>query len=154
MPIKIMWTHKWEGPKRGKIDGIQILHGYYCITCCWCDKGSVCKYRKGSVFHNFSVTLHRFFEYKLHIKLPHWLYINKESIDLSGADLCPFHKSQRYTCWDCKHSRGDHSCEFNYSERKHLDPESDPDWHGRGRCGSFDPQPWCFDWDRHTGKRI
>lgn len=134
-----------------KISGIKITHGYYCSSSCYCDCKNKCKYRKGFMFHNWSVDVHRFFEYYFHIKLPHMLYINKEYTDLSGTTKCPFAKSRRYTCWDCKYQCGLEKCSIPYNERKRF--EQIPEWAG-GKCGSFEKCEWADDWDRDTGKRI
>lgn len=107
--------------------------------------------RKGFKFHNWSVNIHRFFEYHFHIKLPHLIYINKEYTDLSGTTKCPFHKSRYYTCWDCKHQRGLEECNIPYKERKRIEQ---PDEWGCGRCGSFEKSKFADNWDKNTGKII
>jgi hypothetical protein len=159
--FKIRFTHDIDNPdkeKRKKITGIDIRHGYYCLDSTWCDCRRKCKYAKGGFkFHNFSVEMHRFFEYRLHIKLPHLLYIGKKDTSLSGTTKCPFHKSRHYTCWDCIYSNGciDGGCsneqyhKATYEESRSTDKE----WK-HGKCKFFEATPWSDKWDRDTGEWI
>jgi hypothetical protein len=126
--------------KRKKITGLTIWYGLSCLDACWCDCGQKCKYGKsGYWYHNFSVRLHTFFEYKLHIKLPHLLYIGRKSEIISGTEKCPFRKSKRLTCWDCKYGYGRCGCRnekyhnSSYEESKSDDPE----W-PHGKCKFFE----------------
>lgn len=57
---------------------IHITIGYDCGDSCYCDKAKICKHRGRYKFHNFSVSLHTFFEYRLHIKLPYLIYIGRK----------------------------------------------------------------------------
>ena len=76
---------------------LHITIGYECGDGCYCDKYKKCKYKsKWHKFHNISVKIHKFFEYRLHIKLPHLIYIDQKWERLSGTDKCPFHKSRFY----------------------------------------------------------
>lgn len=146
--------------KRNKITGIRITHGYQCSSACCCDCASKCKYRKGFKFHNWSVGVHRFFEYKLHIKLPHWLYINKHWTDLSGTTKCPFKKERRYSCHNCKYQAGyDIDCKgiCGNKERYRLIEE------GRGmelyiqgqyHCKLFEKNEWADKYNKDTGEKI
>lgn len=93
--------------ERNKITGINIYHGFYCLIAYKCPNGNKCKYRRANVFHNFSVNVHRWFEYKLKIKLPHLIYINKYSTDLSGTITCPYGMPREESCWRCKYGLGE-----------------------------------------------
>jgi len=145
--------------KRNRIKGIVIRHDYYCYSSCWCDCRDKCKYSKGGFrFHNFSVAVHRFFEYRLHIKLPYLLHISKLHTDLSGTTTCPFNKTRRYTCWDCEYSDGniDGMClneERNNTPIKEREC-NDPVWGNHGKCKFFEKTEWTDDWDEETGKHI
>lgn len=156
--FKIQFTHdimNKDPEKRKKITGIHVIHGYHCLDSCWCDCGHKCKYRKGFKFHNFSVAVHRFFEYRLHIELPHLFYIGKCITNLSGTAKCPFHKSRRYTCFDCKYQYGDRNCsneKYHNASWKESRPD-DPEW-SNGKCKFFEKNEWADDWDRKTGKRF
>ena len=84
----------------------------------------MCKYGKSFYkLHNFSVELHRFFEYRLHIKLPYLIYVDKKWKRLSGTDKCPYNKSRNYTCWDCKYQAGIEECSIPYDDRKQNIPK-------------------------------
>lgn len=161
--IKIFFTHdilNRDPEKRKKITGIMILHGYHCMNSCYCDCASKCKYRKGYKFHNWSVAVRRFFEYKLHIKLPHLLYINKKSTDLSGTTKCPFKKERMYSCHNCKyHSGFDEYMKglCGNQERNRLNKEGKWREHylpGELRCKFFEKNEYADNWDRNTGERI
>ena len=134
-----------------KISGINITHGYHCRSSCYCDCKNKCKYKNGFRFHNWSVSVHNYFEYHFHIKLPHLLYIGKEYTDLSGTTKCPFHKSRRYDCYTCKHQCGFRECNIPYNERKEIDQSTECN---RYICGSFEKCEWADDWDKNTGKMI
>lgn len=146
--------------ERNKITGIKITHGYHCSISYCCDCGRKCKYRKGFKFHNWSVSVHRFFEYRLNIKLPHWLYINKEYTDLSGTTKCPFKKERRYTCFDCKYHAGfdeymNGLC--GNKERHHLIKEGrydECDVPDKAYCKFFEKSEWADKWDKNTGEKL
>jgi len=144
--------------KRKRITGIDIRHGYNCRASTWCNCSNKCKHKSNYKFHNWSVRVHRFFEYKLHIKLPHLLYIGKHSVDLSGTTKCPFNKSRYYTCWDCKYSDCDPDGVCLNEERNNTPVEErkiiDPDWGEYGKCKFFEKSEWADNWDRNTGERI
>ena len=142
-----------ENPR--KITGINITCGYHCGSHCWCDKGSKCKYRKGFVFHNWSVNVHNWFYWKFNIKLPHWIYIGKRYTDLSGTIKCPFRKSRRYTCYDCEYLYGERGCiNKNYRNTSWEESRSnDPEWDS-GKCKFFEKNSWADNWDKNTGERI
>lgn len=144
--------------KRKKIKGITITHGYNCLSSCWCDCQAKCKYKSKYTFHNFSVNVHRFFEYRLHIKLPHLIYIQRKSVDLSGTTKCPFKKGRRYTCWDCKYTDGQiHGYCLN---KKYINSTieerkcNDSNWKSPGRCKFFEKGEFADSWDRKTGEHI
>lgn len=85
-----------------KIDGIDITIGYHCYNC-RCPQYNTCKYRKSfHGLHMMRYNVHRFFERRLHIKLPYVLNIHKLSSDLSGTTTCPHNEPRRYSCYDCK----------------------------------------------------
>lgn len=126
--------------KRKKITGLTIFYGIDCLDGCWCNCAQKCKYRKGGYwYHNWSVRLHTFFEYKLNIKLPHLLYLGKRSERLSGTSKCPFHKSKHLTCWDCKYAIGMDRCtNEKYHNASYEESKSDdPDW-PYGKCKFFE----------------
>lgn len=148
-----------ENIDTGKIKGITITHGYYCRKAYCCNCGKKCKYRKNFTYHNFSVSVHRFFEYRLHIKLPHLLYIHKFSTDLSGTTRCPFGKSRAYSCHDCVHCGGELLRDCFHPERSKMSLEEikktsevdDKDW-GNLRCTLFEKTSWADNYDKDTGK--
>lgn len=161
--FKIIWSRDVfaDTPeKRNKIRGIHIFCGYHCYIAYDCDCGRKCKYRKNfTKLHNFSVRIHRFFEYRLHIKLPHLLYISKDSNDMSGTILCPFKKPRRYTCYDCKSCAGvdeniDTIC-INKERRKLFEEkrgkEAYNDDYTRAHCEFFDKVDYADDYDKRTG---
>ena len=128
---------------------IHINVGYKCGDELHCNMRKKCKYRaKWYKLHNISVEIHRFFEYRLHIKLPHLLYIGQRWERLSGTDKCPFHKSRNYTCYDCKYICGDLCRECSCKERtdtpynERLTVENE--W-GK-QCGYFEKCEWADDY--------
>lgn len=155
--FKITWSRNClNNPE--KITGIKIIHGYQCSSACYCGYAKICKYRKGFKFHNFSVAVHRFFEYRLHIKLPHLLYINKRWTDLSGTTKCPYKKDRLYTCWDCVYCDGnvDGIClnpKRGTATKKELEV-IDVYWGNHHRCGLFKKNEWADNWDKNTGERF
>lgn len=136
------------------LEVIKILHiniGYNCGDGLYCDKYKKCKYRaKWYKLHNMSVKIHRFFEYRLHIKLPHLIYIGQKWERLSGTDKCPFHKSRHYSCYDCKYIGGEWLRDCSCSERiktYYKDRKPDiyiEDW-GK-RCAYFEKNEWADDY--------
>lgn len=113
MYLKISFSHNLMAKtkeERKKITGINIYHGFHCLIAYKCPYGNKCKYRKANVFHNWSVSVHRFFQYHLKIKLPHLIYINKYSTDLSGTITCPHSMPREENCWRCKYGLGE-KCE-------------------------------------------
>lgn len=108
-----------DATKRNKVTGVDITYGYTCQRAHECDCGEKCKYRKYCKFHNWSVAFHRFFEYRLHTKLPHLLYIKKSYTDLSGTTKCPFNKPRMYSCCDCKFNAGYMCSNENYIKSKY-----------------------------------
>lgn len=157
--FKIKWMRDLfnnDPTKRKKIKGLSITIGYRCSDACWCDCASKCKYRKGFGFHNFSVRLHDFFQYRLHIKLPHFLYVDKESNHLSGTEMCPYQKSRRYTCWDCKYSLGNGCGNKQYRDSTWEESHDfeDPEWHNTGKCKFFEKDEFADNYDRKTGEII
>ena len=91
-------------PKDKRYSKVIITCGYNCEDSCYCDKAKQCKYKSSHRYHNFIVNFHNFFKYKLHIELPHLIYIQKEYKQLSGTKKCPFNKSRHYTCSHCAYS--------------------------------------------------
>lgn len=158
--IKIFFTHdilNRDPEKRKKITGIMILHGYHCMNSCYCDCALKCKYRKGYKFHNWSVAVHRFFEYKLHIKLPHFLYINKKSTDLSGTTKCPFKKERMYSCYDCKYQHGmDEYMHGLCNNKQYGNASYEESRHPTNPCVCkfFEKNEYADNWDRNTGEKI
>lgn len=135
---------------------IHIKIGYKCGDGLHCDKYRKCKYRaKWYKLHNISVDIHRFFEYRLHIKLPHLISIGQNWVRLSGTNKCPFHKSRYYDCYDCKYIGGsllrDCTCkernETPYKERLYIENE----W-GRA-CGYFEKCNWADNYKTENIRR-
>lgn len=131
---------------------IHITIGYDCGDSCYCDKAKICKHRGRYKFHNFSVSLHTFFEYRLHIKLPYLIYIGQKWERLSGTDKCPYHKSRNYTCHDCKFVGGELLRDCYCTERTNtnyndLKPDIETkDW-GK-QCAYFEKCEWADDYLR------
>jgi len=129
---------------------LHINIGTECGDRLHCDKYKQCKYKSNYTFHNLSVSIHRFFEYRLHIKLPHLLYIGKRYERLSGTDKCPFHKSRYYSCYDCKYPCGDllRECgrkdKVNTPYKERLPDIDTEDW-GK-RCAYFEKCKWADDY--------
>lgn len=138
--------------KGNRVTGIHITYGCVCNSYCYCDCRNKCKYKNGFNFHNWSIEVRRFFEYNLHIKLPNLLYISKEYIDLSGTEKCPFHRSRRYTCADCKYQLGLRNCSIPFYERKEI--KEPTEWGEHYLCGSFEKCDWADNLDKDTGKMI
>lgn len=143
-----------------KPHNINITHGYNCLDGTYCDCRSKCKHRSGYKFHNWSVNLHRFFEYRLHIKLPHFLYIGKQNAWLSGTTKCPFKKPRRYTCNHCKF-QGGYDEDFNglcsNKEYIQLNKEGRSKEHnveGQSYCKFFEKDEWADKYDKDTGETI
>lgn len=139
---------------------ITITHGYNCIDVFNCDCGYKCKYRSNYNFHNWRVRVHRFFEYRLHIKLPYFLYISRESARLSGTTKCPFKIPRKYTCSDCKYHDGydeDLNGLCNNEEYISLNKEGRAMEHyieGEEHCKFFDKNEWADKYDKNTGEII
>jgi hypothetical protein len=129
---------------------LYINIGYECGDRLHCDKHKQCKYKGSYKFHNLSVSLHRFFEYRWHIKLPHLLYIGKKWERLSGTDKCPFYKERYYSCYDCNYVGGDLLKECNCKERietpykERLQDVETKDWDKR--CAYFEKCAWADDY--------
>lgn len=143
-----------------KPHNITITHRYNCMDGIECDCRSKCKHRGGYKFHNWSVSVHRFFEYRLHIKLPHLLYICKKDAHLSGTTKCPFNKPRRYTCSHCKF-QGGYDEDFNglcsNEEYIRLNKEGRSKEHnveGQSYCKFFEKDEWADKYDKDTGETI
>lgn len=141
--------------KQRRITGLIITIGYRCSDSCWCDCASKCKYNKGYSYNNLSVRVHSFFQYRLNIKLPHLLYISRESRNFSGTEMCPHHKSRYYTCWDCSYctGRGCSNKQYRESTWEEAHDSDDPDWHHTGRCKFFEKHELADNWDKKNGER-
>lgn len=142
--------------KKGKITGISIYHGYHCGTYFKCPHGQTCKYRKAHTFHNLSVKIHRWFELYLHIKLPHWFYMNKRYTDLSGTTKCPHSMHRFYTCYNCIFQEGDRGCE-NKSRLKFIEEFgylASEDEKNPYICKFFLKNEWADNYDKNTGRTI
>lgn len=159
--FKIHFMHNMMGEtpeERNKITGICIICGYECWDNQYCDCANKCKYKPRFTFHNWSVAVRRFFERKLHIKLPCWLYINKQHTYLSGTTKCPYHKERIYTCGHCKYQAGyDENLEglCGNEERLRLGREgrmAEISDYGKGRCKLFEKADWADKYDKKTGE--
>ena len=141
--------------ERKKITGIHIRYGYYC-NCFDCEHRHKCKYRKSCKFHNWSVNVHRFFEYKLHIKLPNWLYIDKLFTDLSGTTTCPFNMPRQYACYVCKYQAGyDEYMKGLCSNKDYINSTwSESHIDGSSHCKFFEKNDWADKYDKKTGEVI
>lgn len=129
---------------------IRIKIGYECGDALHCNMRNKCKYRaKWYKLHNLQVSIHRFFEYHLHIKLPYLIHVRQEWKRLSGTKKCPFGKSRCYTCYDCKFSSGCIDGECLCKERRetpykeHIIRETE--W-GK-QCGYFEKSKWADDYN-------
>ena len=142
--MRITWIRDWlnlDPEKRKRIKGVQIQYGLYCRNAYQCNCSSKCKYRHSGVwFHNMSVGIRQFFQYRLHIKLPCPVYICKKSADLSGTVKCPFQKPRLYTCWDCQWCSCDVDGPCLHPDYNGTTKTYDnPDWGSHHRCVLFDP---------------
>ena len=120
---------------------------YECGDYLHCDKSKQCKYKpRFYKLHNLSVKIHRFFEYRLHIKLPYLIRIYQTWKRLSGTSKCPYHKSRYYDCYDCKYVSGELFRECSCKERinapcnERLSPIK-TEW--GYRCAYFKKCPWA-----------
>ena len=165
--LKIFWNRNILGntpEERKKITGLCITCGYHCYISCRCDCGKKCKYRKNFTgIRNLSVRIHRFFEYRLKIKLPYWISLIKESNDMSGTTMCPYNKPRRHTCYDCKHCAGvdedfDTICNnedsINLSKEGRWWKECRIDDETRANCKFFEPVEYADDYNPKTGSVI
>ena len=144
----------------GNFHWITITHGYYCLDSSYCDCRNKCKHSRGFKFHNWSVNVRRFFQYRLHIKLPHILYIGKKDAWLSGTTKCPFNKPRRYTCNHCKFQGGydeDLNGLCSNEEYIRLNKEGRSMEHyveGQSYCKFFEKDEWADKYDKDTGETI
>lgn len=143
----------------GEIHWITITHGYYCLDSIHCNCRDKCKHCRGSFrFHNWSVDVHSFFRYRLHIELPRILYIGKKDAWLSGTTKCPFGKSRLYTCWQCNYCGGDPDGTCLNPKRDTMPIEdlkvNDIEWGDAPRCSLFDKSEWANRYDKNTGETI
>lgn len=149
--MKVPWN-KWSRV-------IQIRFGYRCGDM-YCDCASKCKYKTGTRLHNLSVTVRRFFEYRLRIKLPKFFIFYKEWSRLSGTIKCPFRKQRIYTCADCKFQAG-YDEYYNglcgNTEYIRLNKEGRSSEHyvdGRSYCKFFEKNDRADKYNIKTGKTI
>ena len=111
-----------------------IKTGYECMDQSDCDKKCKCKYSCKS--NKFFMNIHSFLKNNLHIKLPRLISFSKLNVQLSGTELCPYHKSRNYTCWDCKYQSNLYECKIMSYDRKDYIPKDG--WSKCSRCGSFE----------------
>lgn len=134
---------------------IHIKIGYKCGDNLHCDMRKKCKYRpKWYKLHNMSINIHRFFDYRLHIKLPHLFFISQRWERLSGTKKCPYHKSRNYTCFDCKYVGGN-LCRECYNKERNDTPydkriRKETEW--GSQCGYFEKCEWADDYKGNSGK--
>lgn len=138
--------------KRKKIKGLIITIGRRCLSSCYCNKASKCRYKRGHKFNNAIVNFRRIIRIKFGIDLPQIIFIGPHDVDLSGTTKCPYHMPRRYTCWDCQNAYGMDNCRIPFRERKPVTEEANP-W-ACGICGSYVPNQWAGSWDRKTGEHI
>lgn len=127
---------------------IRIQTGLECGDRLKCSYREKCKKyaNRSYILHNMKVDIRDFFEYRLHIKLPHIpIYVEKKYARLSGTKSCPFNLPRNYTCYDCKWIGGD-------MLRDCLSPRTDPkeyppdEWHRNGQCKYFEKCSWADDY--------
>lgn len=133
---------------------ITITHGYYCLDSARCDRKSKCKHGVGFKYHNWSVKVHKFFRYRLHIKLPYILYIGKEDAWLSGTTKCPFNKPRRYTCRHCKFKDGWVCFNEDYIRLNKEGRSEEHEVEGQSYCKFFEKNEWADKYDKNTGETI
>lgn len=145
----------------GEIYWISITNGYNCMDSTDCNCRDKCKYCRISFrFHNWSAKVHNFFEYRLHIKLPHILYIGKKDTWLSGTTKCPFNKPRRYTCYHCKSHGGFDEyygglCSNEDYIRLNKEGRSMEHYvEGQSYCKFFEKDEWADKYDKNTGETI
>lgn len=138
--------------KRKKIKGLIITIGRRCLSSCYCNKASKCRYKKGHKFNNAIVRFRNFIYRKFKINLPQIIFIGPHDVDLSGTTKCPYHMPRRYTCWDCQNAYGMDNCRIPFRDRKPLIEETDG--FSSQICGSYVPNQWADSWNRKTGEHI
>lgn len=158
IPYRDLMNHDSE--KRKKIKGFIIECGYSCNNSCWCPHGNKCRYKSKYRWHNFSVSVSRFFELHLHIRFHFPVYFQKHSVDLSGTTKCPHQVPRMYTCHDCEYSRGYSGCgnevrhamikNGKYSE---IEYPIDDFVHSRV-CKLFKHNEYCQLYDKNTGEYL
>lgn len=134
---------------------LHIRIGYECGDRLNCDMCQKCKYKaKWYKLHNMSVAIHRFFEYKLHIKLPHLICISSKWERFSGTSKCPYHKSRNYTCYDCEYLCGEFLRECGCKERNETPYKERPvvenTWDKP--CAYFKKCSWADDYKKNKKK--
>ena len=133
-----------------------IQCGYQCNNL-YCKNRSKCKYRKSfNKLHNFYIRIRNFFKYRLHIKLPWLIYLDKKHTDLSGTTTCPFKMPRNYSCNVCEYQAGydEHmkgicgNKDYINStwEESHLDESP--------YCRFFEKNEWADRYDKKTGETI
>lgn len=138
--------------KRKKIKGLIITIGRRCLSSCYCNKASKCRYKRGHKFNNAIVRFRNFIYRKFKINLPHIIFIGPHDVDLSGTTKCPYHMPRRYTCWDCQNAYGMDNCRIPFRDRKPLIEKTDG--FSSQICGSYVPNQWADRWNRKTGEHI
>ena len=154
IPYRDLMNHDPEKCK--KIKWLIIECGYSCNNSCWCPHGRECKYKSKYRWHNFSLSVARFFECHFHI------YFQKHSVDLSGTTRCPHQMPRLYTCWDCEYNDGcvDGNClNEMHSEMIKQGRHSEilypyDDLIHRRMCKLFHPNDYCQKYDKNTGEYL
>lgn len=94
-----------ELQKKTKYYKIEI--GYNCSNSCVCDCRDKCRYNAKYTWHNFIVSIRRFFYRKFNIELGRLpFYFERHYTDLSGTTTCPFKKERMYSCIHCSYHAG------------------------------------------------
>lgn len=116
-----------------------ICIGHECWDSIDCDMRKQCKYRvRTSWLRNLNVRIRSFFQYRLHIKLPHLpFFVTKHAEHYSGSSHCPFHKSRHWTCIECKHAVGWETCDVPYEDRGNA-----PLFNWEVPCERFEKADW------------
>ena len=125
---------------RSKEFGYHVVMGSYCASNCNCKYRKRCPYKESFKRHNFSVRIHDFFQYKLHIKLPYSrIHFSKHRREYSGTKKCPFGTTVETGCYKCKNCCGTDECCHLLCSIPAKDRHTYNDEFWRYQCKEYNP---------------